>query len=62
MTSLQHMADGLPIIHTSVDHGTAADIAGQGIASPESLIGAIHHALLLAPLHRPSTGGNRSNG
>ncbi len=32
---------GLPILRTSVDHGTALDIAGQGIASPVSLIEAI---------------------
>jgi len=29
---------GLPIIRTSVDHGTAFDIAGRGVASPVSLI------------------------
>src|SRR5215207_2751556 len=29
---------GLPIIRTSVDHGTAFDIAGKGIADPTSLI------------------------
>ena len=32
---------GLPIIRTSVDHGTAYDIAGTGIAEPGSLIAAI---------------------
>jgi 4-hydroxythreonine-4-phosphate dehydrogenase len=32
---------GLPIIRTSVDHGTAYDIAGTGIADPGSLIAAI---------------------
>jgi len=32
---------GLPIIRTSVDHGTALDIAGQGIASAGSLRAAI---------------------
>jgi 4-hydroxythreonine-4-phosphate dehydrogenase len=32
---------GLPFVRTSVDHGTAMDIAGQGIASPESLIAAL---------------------
>lgn len=32
---------GLPIIRTSVDHGTAFDIAGQGIASEVSMIAAI---------------------
>jgi len=39
---------GLPIIRTSVDHGTAFDIAGQGIASERSLIEAIEYAELLA--------------
>jgi 4-hydroxythreonine-4-phosphate dehydrogenase len=32
---------GLPIIRTSVDHGTAFDIAGKGVADPSSLIEAI---------------------
>jgi len=32
---------GLPIIRTSPDHGTAYDIAGQGIANPTSLIEAL---------------------
>jgi 4-hydroxythreonine-4-phosphate dehydrogenase len=32
---------GLPIIRTSVDHGTAYDIAGKGCADPASLLGAI---------------------
>lgn len=32
---------GLPIIRTSVDHGTAFDIAGQGIANEQSLVEAI---------------------
>ena len=39
---------GLPIIRTSVDHGTAFDIAGRGIASERSLIEAIEYAELLA--------------
>jgi len=39
---------GLPIIRTSVDHGTAFDIAGTGRANEESLIEAIDYALLLA--------------
>jgi 4-hydroxythreonine-4-phosphate dehydrogenase len=29
---------GLPIIRTSVDHGTAFDIAGKGVADPTSMI------------------------
>ena len=36
---------GLPIIRTSVDHGTAFDIAGQGIADETSLICAVNVAL-----------------
>lgn len=32
---------GLPFIRTSVDHGTAFDIAGKGLANPASLIAAI---------------------
>jgi len=32
---------GLPIVRTSVDHGTAYDIAGQGLANPRSLQAAI---------------------
>jgi 4-hydroxythreonine-4-phosphate dehydrogenase len=32
---------GLPIIRTSPDHGTAFDIAGQGIASADSLVAAL---------------------
>ena len=39
---------GLPIIRTSVDHGTAFDIAGKGIANERSLIEAIEYAELLA--------------
>ena len=32
---------GLPIVRTSVDHGTAYDIAGKGIADPTSLLAAV---------------------
>ncbi|MBI3649566.1 MAG: 4-hydroxythreonine-4-phosphate dehydrogenase PdxA [Acidobacteria bacterium] len=39
---------GLPIIRTSVDHGTAFDKAGQGIAQAQSLIEAIKLAAQLA--------------
>jgi 4-hydroxythreonine-4-phosphate dehydrogenase len=35
---------GLPIVRTSVDHGTAFDIAGQGIANAASMIEAIEFA------------------
>ena len=36
---------GLPIIRTSVDHGTALDLAGTGTASPSSLLRAIEAAI-----------------
>lgn len=39
---------GLPIVRTSVAHGTAYDIAGKGIADPHSLLEAAHVAALLA--------------
>jgi 4-hydroxythreonine-4-phosphate dehydrogenase len=39
---------GLPIIRTSVDHGTAFDIAGKGVADPESLVAAVRLAARLA--------------
>jgi 4-hydroxythreonine-4-phosphate dehydrogenase len=39
-----NMTIGLPIIRTSVDHGTAFDIAGEGVASPASMIDAVRVA------------------
>ncbi len=39
---------GLPVIRTSVDHGTAFDIAGRGIANADSLIEAIEFAERMA--------------
>jgi len=39
---------GLPIIRTSVDHGTAYDIAGKGVADPGSMVEAIVLAARLA--------------
>jgi 4-hydroxythreonine-4-phosphate dehydrogenase len=39
---------GLPIVRTSVDHGTAFDIAWQGLANPQSLIEAIKLAAEMA--------------
>lgn len=39
---------GLPIIRTSVDHGTAFDIAGQGVASADSMVEAIDYAVAMA--------------
>lgn len=40
---------GLPIVRTSVDHGTAFDIAWQGVAFTESLQHALHWARRLSP-------------
>ena len=40
---------GLPVVRTSVDHGTAFDIAGKGIADEGSLIEALRQAVDLAP-------------
>jgi 4-hydroxythreonine-4-phosphate dehydrogenase len=51
---LLHFSDGvnvtlgLPIVRTSVDHGTAYDIAGKGIADPSSLKAAINMAAKIA--------------
>lgn len=39
---------GLPIIRTSVDHGTAFEIAGKGVASPDALRQAIEYAIILS--------------
>ena len=39
---------GLPIVRTSPDHGTAFDIAGRGVARPDSLIAAIRLAAEIA--------------
>ena len=39
---------GLPIIRTSVDHGTAFEIAGKGIASPDAMVLAIESAVQLS--------------
>lgn len=35
---------GLPLVRTSPDHGTAFDIAGQGVADASSLIEAVRMA------------------
>jgi 4-hydroxythreonine-4-phosphate dehydrogenase len=50
---------GLPIVRTSVDHGTAFDIAGRGIADPTSMIEATLLAARLAAARRapPATQG-----
>lgn len=50
---------GLPIIRTSVDHGTAFDIAGTGTANPRSLVEAFRWAARMAKVRGASgaTGG-----
>ncbi len=40
---------GLPVVRVSVDHGTAFDIAGQGIAREASLVLSLRRAAQLAP-------------
>lgn len=45
---------GLPFIRTSVDHGTALDLAGAGKADPSSLIAAARMAMELAAHRKPS--------
>ncbi len=45
---------GLPIVRTSVDHGTALDLAGTGRADPQSLFAAIATAITLAGTRTPS--------
>jgi 4-hydroxythreonine-4-phosphate dehydrogenase len=45
---------GLPYVRTSVDHGTAYDIAGKGIADPASLLAALRLAQRLARGYVPS--------
>ncbi len=51
-----NVALGLPIVRTSVDHGTAFDIAGQGVAVTSSLVSAaracrqaLHRVMSLSP-------------
>ncbi len=48
-----NIALGLPIVRTSVDHGTAFDIAGTGVASTYSLIRAIEFAEKLTAEKKP---------
>jgi 4-hydroxy-L-threonine phosphate dehydrogenase PdxA len=45
---------GLPIVRTSVDHGTAFDIAGRGIADHSSLVEAVRLAAQLARARTPA--------
>jgi 4-hydroxythreonine-4-phosphate dehydrogenase len=43
---------GLPFIRTSVDHGTALDLAGKGLADSGSLVTAINHAIKMVEKKR----------
>ncbi len=43
---------GLPIVRTSVDHGTAFDIAGQGVADATSMVDAVEVAARLVGVRR----------
>jgi 4-phospho-D-threonate 3-dehydrogenase / 4-phospho-D-erythronate 3-dehydrogenase len=52
---------GLPIVRTSVDHGTAFDIAWKGTASPRSLIAAVRYAEKLASSARPDASRGRGD-
>ncbi|MDQ0189929.1 4-hydroxythreonine-4-phosphate dehydrogenase PdxA [Alicyclobacillus cycloheptanicus] len=44
---------GLPTLRTSVDHGTAFDIAGKGIASAVSMVEAVRAAITYAGVYQP---------
>ena len=48
---------GLPIVRTSVDHGTGFDIAGRGVADPSAMIAAVRLAARLA-VARPAAEGS----
>ena len=52
---------GLPLIRTSVDHGTALDLAGSGKADPGSLLHAVEQAIqLIQRATNPTAGVNTS--
>ena len=62
--SVMAMGDGArvqlwaPIVRTSVDHGTAYDIAGKGTANPSSLLAAVRMAASMAGIaETPQEGG-----
>lgn len=50
---------GLPIVRTSVDHGTAFDIAGRGVADAGSMIAAVRLAAMLARSRRQTGASSR---
>ena len=60
---LLHFSDGvnvtlgLPIVRTSVDHGTAYDIAGKGLADPASLAAAVRMAETIVANRKKAVSG-----
>ena len=50
---------GLPFVRTSPDHGTALDIAGQGVADPASLLAALRLAGNIARRRRINAAARR---
>jgi 4-hydroxythreonine-4-phosphate dehydrogenase len=50
-----NISAGLPIIRTSVAHGTAYDIVGRGLADPSSLVSAVRVAARLASVRKSGT-------
>jgi len=56
------ITNGMPFLRTSVDHGTAFDIAGKGIASPVSMIEAILLANKYAPYFTNCGSSRREDG
>ncbi|MBL8704610.1 MAG: 4-hydroxythreonine-4-phosphate dehydrogenase PdxA [Rhodospirillales bacterium] len=52
---------GLPIVRTSVDHGTAFDIAGKGIANPQSMMEAIDLAMKLSAARKKTANPQKAN-
>jgi 4-hydroxythreonine-4-phosphate dehydrogenase len=49
-----NLTAGLPVLRTSVDHGTAFDIAGTGKADERSMLEALRQAALLSPAAAPA--------
>ncbi|RYF67039.1 MAG: 4-hydroxythreonine-4-phosphate dehydrogenase PdxA [Cytophagaceae bacterium] len=52
---------GLPIIRTSVDHGTAFEIAGKGVASSDAMVLAIESAVQLAKYRKSERANERKS-
>ena len=48
---------GMPVVRTSVDHGTAFDIAGRGTVDEGSMVEALRQAVTLAPKHQEPLDG-----